>query len=633
MEFQQSNLKLIAGQEYEVQFQARSGAPLTFQMFSQSGTAPYPAYGLNATVTVNQNWAQYSVYFIAPVTASDAIVEFQVGNQAGDIWLDNVQLFTAPARLYRRDFTNGVVLLNGTSTTQTISVESGLTRFSGSQAPRYQYIVDDAGAGFSASGSWTVNTYDTGWRKASGPYYHAWQSTLHELDSGSGSAQWNLNPPQPWHYTIQAWLPAAPASGGWTKKAIYNLMSGGNVIATTTLDQSRAAGGDQWFTLFTDVYLTAPNPYITIQNGDSGPLIADALYLTSSRSVYNDGSAASQVVLAPFDAILLKRQTVQTQTITFNALSNQTLGIDPFLVSATASSGLPVIVTSNTPLTCLAALNIVTLILPGTCSLTATQAGNGSYTAAVPVTQTFQVLNAVISQSAQSITFAAIPTQGMGANQFTIGATASSGLPVSFSGGPTPVCKLSGNTVFLEGAGTCSITASQAGNAGYSAAPPVTQTFTVAPNLIVNGGFESGSLSPWQLLLGGQTASVALDDTTGSGGQFSAFINITETLPPNWQIDFQSGSFSLIAGQEYQVNFWAMSNSVPSITVVTQGGGPLWPYYGLLTPVTLTNGSWNHYSLTFVASATASDATLEFWLGAQQSDIWIDNVQLFATGN
>ena len=109
MEFQQGNLQLTAGQEYEVQFQARAGAPLTFEMFTQGGTSPYAAYGLNSTVTINQNWAQYAVYFVASATASDGILEFRVGNQAGDIWLDNIQLFAAPTRIYRRDFTNGVV--------------------------------------------------------------------------------------------------------------------------------------------------------------------------------------------------------------------------------------------------------------------------------------------------------------------------------------------------------------------------------------------------------------------------------------------------------------------------------------------------------------------------------------------
>ena len=560
-----------------------------------------------------------------------------------------------------------------------------------------------------------MNTYDTGWRQANGPYYHAWQSTLHELDSGSGTAQWNLNPPAPWHYTIQTWLPAAPASSGWTKKAIYNLMSGGNVIATTTLDQSQAAKGDQWFTLFTDVYLTAPNPYITIQNGSSGPLIADALYLTSSRSLYNDGSAATQVTLAPFDAILLQRQPLAQQTITFGAPGTQTLSEGSISVSPTASSGLPVTVVSNTPLVCLVAGNIVTLVVPGTCSLTATQAGNGSYTAAVPVTQTFQVLqnsqtitfsamsnqklgigsllvlatassglpvilvsnmplvclavgnivtlilpgtcsltatqpgNAIFaaaapviqtfqvlagsSQSPQSISFTPIPRHALGANQFTITVTASSGLPVSLNSTTSSICQVSGNTVFLTATGTCSITATQPGNAEYAAAPAVVQTFTVAANLITNGGFETGYLSPWQLLLGGESAVVSLSTSTSAGGQYSAHINVTQTMPPNWKIDFQSAAFSLTSGKQYQVNFWAMSDVAPSIMVVTQGGPPLWSYYGLMTNVVLTDGTWSYYSLTFVASATVSDATLEFWLGAETSNIWFDNVQVFATGN
>jgi hypothetical protein len=89
----------------------------------------------------------------------------------------------------------------------------------------------------------------------------------------------------------------------------------------------------------------------------------------------------------------------------------------------------------------------------------------------------------------------------------------------------------------------------------------------------------------------------------------------------------------LTAGKQYQLNFWAMSNGTPNIAVAPQGGPPLWPFYGLMSPIILTNGSWSYYSLTFVASATATDATLEFWLGTQPMNVWIDNVQLFATAN
>jgi hypothetical protein len=321
------------------------------------------------------------------------------------------------------------------------------------------------------------------------------------------------------------------------------------------------------------------------------------------------------------------------QTITFNAPGDQKLSLGSLLVTVTANSGLPVTVASNTPLICLAVGNLVTFLLPGTCSLTATQPGNTNFAAAAPVTQAFQVLTGSTSPSPQTISFAAIPTHAMGGNQFTITATASSGLPVGLNSTTTSVCKLSGNTVFLGATGTCSITATQPGNAAYAPAAAVTQTFTVAPNLIANGGFESGSLAPWQLLLSGESASVSLATSSTAGGQYSAHINVTQTMPPNWKIDFQSGAFSLTAGKQYQVNFWAMSDVAPSIMVVTQGGPPAWSYYGLMTNVVLTDGTWSYYSLTFVASTTASDATLEFWLGAQASNIWLDNVQLFATGS
>ncbi|MDP9054792.1 MAG: carbohydrate binding domain-containing protein, partial [Acidobacteriota bacterium] len=306
---EQGNLALTSGVEYRVQFWARADSPLTFGVSTQGGAPSYASYGLNAKVAVSTSWALYTVSFIAPVSAQDCRLEFRLGSMPGNIWLDDVQMVQAALRIYRRDFTNGVVLLNGTNSPQTITLDSGLQRFSGSQAPRYQYIVDDTAPGFTTSGTWLVDTFDTGFRTASGPYYHAWNKTLHELDASSGSAQWNLAIPSDGKYTIQVWLPAAPSSSTWTPSATYQITAGSQVIATATLNQSSAAIGDQWFTLFSNLNLTAATaPVLSVQNGGSGPLIADAVYVFSS-ALYNDGSAASQITLAPMDAILLQRQT------------------------------------------------------------------------------------------------------------------------------------------------------------------------------------------------------------------------------------------------------------------------------------------------------------------------------------
>ncbi len=81
------------------------------------------------------------------------------------------------------------------------------------------------------------------------------------------------------------------------------------------------------------------------------------------------------------------------------------------------------------------------------------------------------------SQS-QTITFGTLAAKTYGDADFTVSATASSGLPVSFSA--TDNCTVSGNVVHLTGAGSCTITASQAGDATYAPAVDVSRSFAIA---------------------------------------------------------------------------------------------------------------------------------------------------------
>ncbi|RYZ79160.1 MAG: hypothetical protein EOP06_27715, partial [Proteobacteria bacterium] len=82
---------------------------------------------------------------------------------------------------------------------------------------------------------------------------------------------------------------------------------------------------------------------------------------------------------------------------------------------------------------------------------------------------------------AQTITFTALPTLTYGDANYTLSATASSGLPVSFSSMDESVATVSGNVVTILSAGTTTIVATQAGDLTYDAAEPVTQTLTIAP--------------------------------------------------------------------------------------------------------------------------------------------------------
>jgi hypothetical protein len=115
----------------------------------------------------------------------------------------------------------------------------------------------------------------------------------------------------------------------------------------------------------------------------------------------------------------------------------------------------------------------VHITAPGSCTITASQPGDANYNAATAVAQTF-----AIAKGTQSITFAPLVGKTWGDADFTVSATASSGLPVSFAASGS--CTTSGATVHIIGAGSCTVTASQAGDANYSAAPDVPQTFAIA---------------------------------------------------------------------------------------------------------------------------------------------------------
>lgn len=79
----------------------------------------------------------------------------------------------------------------------------------------------------------------------------------------------------------------------------------------------------------------------------------------------------------------------------------------------------------------------------------------------------------------QTITFNSLPNKLVNDAAFTLSATSSVALPVSYTSSNTAVATVSGNTVTIVGAGVTTITASQPGDASYHAATSVSQTLTV----------------------------------------------------------------------------------------------------------------------------------------------------------
>jgi uncharacterized delta-60 repeat protein len=160
-----------------------------------------------------------------------------------------------------------------------------------------------------------------------------------------------------------------------------------------------------------------------------------------------------------------------SQTITFAALANKTFGDADFTVSASVNSGLNV--SFSAAGNCAVSSNTVHINSAGPCTITASQAGGANYDAAAEVARSFN-----IAKAGQTISFGALPNRTSGDADFSISANASSGLALSFTA--TGQCSVSGSNVHLDGAGVCTITASQQGDANHEAANDVSQSFQIA---------------------------------------------------------------------------------------------------------------------------------------------------------
>jgi hypothetical protein len=170
--------------------------------------------------------------------------------------------------------------------------------------------------------------------------------------------------------------------------------------------------------------------------------------------------------------VMLSATVLIPQTITLTSVPASGAYKSSFTVAATGgASGIPVSFTSSGACSNVGAIYTMTSGT-GTCSIIANQAGNSTYAAAAQVTKT---VSATPASQTITITPSSLPASAAYKSSFTVVATASSGLPVTFTS--TGVCGNSGSTYTItSGSGTCSVIANQAGNGNYTAVPQVTKS-------------------------------------------------------------------------------------------------------------------------------------------------------------
>jgi hypothetical protein len=120
-------LTLFAGSSYAATFRCKASAPRTFRVVGLNS-------GADRLLTVDTQWRQYQVVF-TPTTTIAAGLSFFLGTQTGDVWFDDVHFQAGATSVWRRDFQNGIVLVNPTELPLNVPLETTFRRIQGTRAP------------------------------------------------------------------------------------------------------------------------------------------------------------------------------------------------------------------------------------------------------------------------------------------------------------------------------------------------------------------------------------------------------------------------------------------------------------------------------------------------------------------
>ena len=293
------------------------------------------------------------------------------------------------------------------------------------------------------------------------------------------------------------------------------------------------------------------------------------------------------------------------QTISFGGAPNVVV-TGTGTVSATATSGLAVSFTSQTPSICTVSGSTVTGVNAGTCTIAADQGGDANYYAATQVTQSFSV-----GMDNQTISFGSAPNvvvDGTGA----LNATATSGLAVSFSSLTETVCTVSGSTVTGVSVGTCTVAADQAGDANYNAATEVTQNFSIG----LGSQTISFDAAP-SVVVGGTGTVSASGGNSGNPVTFTSTTTDVCTVSGSTVTGVSAGTCIIAADQAGSANYNAATEVTQSFSVgltsqtISFGSAPSVVVGGTGTvSATATSGLPVSFASTTTGVCTVSSSTV-----------------------
>lgn len=126
------SIQVQQGAQYAVTFWAKTTVPRTVRVAAgrTSGGGEWTSAAFDLTTA----WKRYQIVLI-PSGSGYAELQFQIGESAGDVWVDDVHFQRGVTSIWRRDFQNGIVLVNPSSNTLGVPLGGTFTKIAGTVDP------------------------------------------------------------------------------------------------------------------------------------------------------------------------------------------------------------------------------------------------------------------------------------------------------------------------------------------------------------------------------------------------------------------------------------------------------------------------------------------------------------------
>lgn len=147
---------------------------------------------------------------------------------------------------------------------------------------------------------------------------------------------------------------------------------------------------------------------------------------------------------------------------------------------------------------------------------------------------------------------------------------------------------------------------------------------TLRPDLLLNGGFDTGNLNDWNINQGSWSgaSSVSVESANVMTGPYAAAVNVAADMPGPTSYGLFNEISGLTSGDEYLLTAWL---DVPA------GGSVVWGKEGINEVVQGSTGGWQMVSMVFQMTSGADPAIVFYnnlGAGAAGYTFYLDDVSL-----